>query len=169
MAKKNQNIDDDYLVEGEMDDQEIERNLPELSCTGNTFDLFDQLEDIDKAIVSAIIRDPGIKSPALAKKIGRSVTIAKERRHKPDVEKCIEGLQKNDLALFLECRREAILTARHILRYGAERNRVIAAREFLRGLVPDKVQIEDLREYTVSKEDEERIEIELGIAARRSS
>jgi len=103
------------------------------------FDLLDEIDDLDKAIIRLTIE--GIRPGDIAERLGRGRTTVSKRLNKYKVQQAIKELQKNALQILLESQTDAARELRRILKTGTDENKIKAAREILKGVLSENINI----------------------------
>jgi gamma-glutamyl:cysteine ligase YbdK (ATP-grasp superfamily) len=102
--------------------------------------VLDDLDELDKAIIR--YRLEGFKITEIANKVEKHRDTVKKRLTKVKVEQAIKELQKEAIDILIDTQAEAARTLRHILKTGTDENKIRAAKEILKGVLSDKVNIE---------------------------
>ena len=102
-------------------------------------DLLDELDEVDKAIIRYKLE--GHNSNDIAKKIDKHRQTINKRLKKVKVQQAINELQKTALQILLDGQSEAARALKTIVKTGTDENKIRAAREILKGVLSDKIDL----------------------------
>jgi len=116
-------------------EQEI---IPEFA----NFDVLDDLDDIDKAIIRYKVA--GLKEVDIARKIQMSRQTVSNRLKKVKVQQAIDELQKTALQVLLDTQVDAARDLRRIIRdkNARDQDKISADREVLKGVLSDRIKVD---------------------------
>ena len=101
--------------------------------------ILDDLDDLDKAIIKLKIE--GLNVAQISEKVKKHRDTVTKRLQKVKVEQAIKELQKTALQILIDAQSDAARTLRNIMKNGTDENKIKAAKEILKGVLSDKIDL----------------------------
>ena len=102
-------------------------------------DILEDLDELDKAIIR--LKLEGVKDIDIADKLERNRQTIGRRLKKVKVQKAIDEFQKNALQILIDTQSDAARELRRILKTGTDDNKIKAAKEILKGVLSDNMNL----------------------------
>ena len=102
-------------------------------------DILEDLDELDKAIIR--LKLEAVKDIDIADKLERNRQTIGRRLKKVKVQKAIDEFQKNALQILIDTQSDAARELRRILKTGTDDNKIKAAKEILKGVLSDNMNL----------------------------
>lgn len=102
-------------------------------------DILDELDELDKAIIR--LKVEGFKDTEISEKLEKHRGTIYKRLKKVKVQQAINELQKTAIQILLDTQSDAARELRRIVKHGSDENKIKAAKEILKGVLSDKVDV----------------------------
>lgn len=127
-----------------MDNEFIEQNEEndgETIQAPSTSDILADLDAVDKAIITFIIENPKITNIEIGERLNLHRTTIGERLKKVKLQQALQELQKSALQILLDNQAAAARRLAKVLKSGNDGDAIRAAREILKGVLVETVQV----------------------------